>query len=78
MGRSGLAMLLGADVGTTLVAFVLSFDLSLLGPLFILIGVFIKSKVYDKKTIQFGRGNGWCWLNAFIINTDSQYFSSCA
>jgi len=49
VGRSGLAMLLGADVGTTLVAFVLSFDLSLLGPIFILVGVFIKSKVYDKK-----------------------------
>jgi len=49
VGRSGLAMLLGADVGTTLVAFVLSFDLSLLGPIFILVGVFIKFKVYDKK-----------------------------
>jgi len=74
MGRSGLAMLLGVDVGTTLVAFVLSFDLSLLGPLFILIGVFIKSKVYDKKLYSLAEamiGVGLMLLSLTLIRSIS-------
>ena len=37
---SGLAMVLGADVGTTLVAQVFSFDLSFLAPVFMVLGYF--------------------------------------
>ncbi|MGE4570867.1 MAG: Na/Pi cotransporter family protein [Gammaproteobacteria bacterium] len=74
VGRSGLAMLLGADVGTTLVAFVLSFDLSLLGPIFILIGVFIKFKVYDKKLSSLAEamiGVGLMLLSLTLIRSIS-------
>ena len=74
VGRSGLAMLLGADVGTTLVAFVLSFDLSLLGPLFILVGVFIRSKVYDKKLSSLAEamiGVGLMLLSLTLIRSVS-------
>jgi len=74
VGRSGLAMLLGADVGTTLVAFVLSFDLSLLGPIFILVGVFIKSKVYDKKLSSLAEamiGVGLMLLSLTLIRSIS-------
>lgn len=37
---AGLAMVLGADVGTTLVAQIFSFDLSFLAPLFMIVGYF--------------------------------------
>ncbi|KXF83144.1 Na/Pi cotransporter family protein [Enterovibrio coralii] len=40
---SGLAILLGADVGTTLVAKVLTFDLSWLQPLFFIVGIVLMS-----------------------------------
>nr|WP_269808930.1 Na/Pi symporter [Enterovibrio nigricans] len=44
---SGLAILLGADVGTTLVAKVLTFDLSWLQPLFLITGIIVMS--FNKK-----------------------------
>ncbi|MCP4791327.1 MAG: Na/Pi cotransporter family protein [Gammaproteobacteria bacterium] len=48
-GEAGLAFLLGADVGTTLVALILSFDLSALSPLLIALGVSLEFKGNNKR-----------------------------
>jgi phosphate:Na+ symporter len=50
-----LAIMLGADVGTALMAGVLSFDLSWLSPLLIFFGVIVHLSSKQKKTGQFGR-----------------------
>ncbi|KML54771.1 membrane protein [Burkholderia cepacia] len=52
---SGLAILLGADVGTALMARVLTLDLSWLSPLFILVGVFLFLSRKQHRVGQIGR-----------------------
>lgn len=52
---AGLAVMLGADIGTGLVAVVLSFDLSWLSPLLILVGVVL---YVSRETSQAGRIGG--------------------
>lgn len=52
---AGLAVMLGADLGTGLVAVVLSFDLSWLSPLLILVGVVL---YVSRETTQAGRVGG--------------------
>ena len=50
-----LAVMLGADVGTSLMAVVFSFDLSWLSPLFIFVGVVLFISRQDTDTGRFGR-----------------------
>ena len=50
-----LAVMLGADVGTSLMAVVFSFDLSWLSPLFIFVGVVLFISRQDSNTGRFGR-----------------------
>ena len=54
-GEAGLAFLLGADVGTTLVALVLSFDLSALSPFMIAVGVGLEFKGSSKRLQGIGQ-----------------------
>lgn len=51
-----LVMVLGADVGTALMARVLTFDLSWLSPLLIFIGVIFSSGVNRRARVSLG---GW-------------------
>ncbi len=64
-GEAGLALLLGADVGTTLVALVLSFDLSALSPLLVAIGVFMELRAKDKR--QHGVGEALMGLGLMLL-----------
>jgi phosphate:Na+ symporter len=64
-GEAGLALLLGADVGTTIVALVLSFDLSALSPLLIAIGVFMELRAKDKR--QHGIGEALMGLGLMLL-----------
>jgi phosphate:Na+ symporter len=50
-----LAVMLGADVGTSLMAVVFSFDLSWLSPLFIFVGVVLFISRQDSNAGRFGR-----------------------
>ncbi len=50
-----LAVMLGADIGTSLMAVVFSFDLSWLSPLFIFVGVVLFISRQDTNTGRFGR-----------------------
>ncbi len=50
-----LAVMLGADIGTSLIAVVFSFDLSWLSPLFIFMGVVLFISRQDTNTGRFGR-----------------------
>jgi phosphate:Na+ symporter len=50
-----LAVMLGADIGTSLMAVVFSFDLSWLSPLFIFVGVVLFISKQDSNTGRFGR-----------------------
>ncbi len=50
-----LAVMLGADVGTSLMAVVFSFDLSWLSPLFIFVGVVLFISQQDSNVGRFGR-----------------------
>jgi phosphate:Na+ symporter len=50
-----LAILLGADVGTSLVAQILTFDLSLLSPILLLVGLVIFSSVSGGRRRNIGR-----------------------
>src|SRR3954462_7461806 len=52
---TALAVMLGADVGTSLMAVVLSFDLSWLSPLFILVGVVLFLTRQSTPVGRFGR-----------------------
>jgi len=52
---AGLAMVLGADVGTTLVAQLLSFDLSILIPISMIIGFFMFNRKNSKVSKNIGR-----------------------
>jgi phosphate:Na+ symporter len=52
---AGLAMVLGADVGTTIVAQVFSFDLSFLAPLFMVFGYFAFSMKSSGRFKNLGR-----------------------
>ncbi|USH05435.1 Na/Pi cotransporter family protein [Grimontia kaedaensis] len=52
---SGLAILLGADVGTTLVAKLLTFDLSWLAPVLLFVGFIVMSSGKKDKTKHIGR-----------------------
>src|SRR5689334_12328972 len=52
---AALAVMLGADVGTSLMAVVFSFDLSWLSPLFIFIGVVLFISRQDTNIGRFGR-----------------------
>lgn len=51
----GMAMALGADVGTTVAAQVLSFDLGVLGPILAFIGVVLFASLSDKRGRNIGR-----------------------
>ena len=64
-GQAGLALLLGADVGTTIVALVLSFDLSALSPLLVAIGVFMELRAKDKR--QHGIGEALMGLGLMLL-----------
>lgn len=64
-GEAGLALLLGADVGTTLVALILSFDLSALSPLLVAIGVFMELRAKDKR--QHGIGEALMGLGLMLL-----------
>jgi phosphate:Na+ symporter len=64
-GEAGLALLLGADVGTTLVALILSFDLSALSPLLVTIGVFMELRAKDKR--QQGIGEAVMGLGLMLL-----------
>ena len=64
-GEAGLALLLGADVGTTLVALILSFDLSALSPLLVAIGVFMELRANDKR--QQGIGEALMGLGLMLL-----------
>jgi phosphate:Na+ symporter len=64
-GPAGLALLLGADVGTTLVALILSFDLSALSPLLVAIGVFMELRAKDKR--QHGIGEALMGLGLMLL-----------
>jgi len=50
-----LAVMLGADIGTSVMAVVFSFDLSWLSPLFIFVGVVLFISRQDTNTGRFGR-----------------------
>ena len=50
-----LAVMLGADIGTSLMAVLFSFDLSWLSPLFIFVGVVLFISRQDTNTGRFGR-----------------------
>ncbi len=50
-----LAVMLGADIGTSLMAVVFSFDLTWLSPLFIFVGVVLFISRQDTNTGRFGR-----------------------
>jgi len=52
---AALAVMLGADIGTTLVAQVLSFDLSLMPYILVLIGLLLHGPKRTSKTRQLGR-----------------------
>ena len=52
---AALAVLLGADVGTTLVAQVLSFDLSVLSPACIFVGIVLFFAITDRRLRNLGR-----------------------
>jgi len=54
-GEAGLAFLLGADVGTTIVALILSFDLSALSPLLIAVGVGLEFRGRSKRLQGIGQ-----------------------
>ena len=50
-----LAVMLGANVGTTLIVQVLSFDIARVAPLFVLVGVILFRKSAQSRTRDFGR-----------------------
>lgn len=52
---TGLCIMLGADIGTTLVAQILSFDFGWISPLLILAGVIIHNLAAESKGRQWGR-----------------------
>lgn len=52
---AALAVMLGADIGTTLVAQVLSFDLSLMPYILVLVGLVLHGPKRNSKTRQLGR-----------------------
>ena len=52
---AALAVMLGADIGTTLVAQVLSFDLSLMPYILVLVGLILHGPKRSSKTRQLGR-----------------------
>ena len=54
-GEAGLAFLLGADVGSTIVALILSFDLSALSPLLIALGVGFELRGRSKRLQGIGQ-----------------------
>ena len=64
-GEAGLAFLLGADVGTTLVALILSFDLSALSPLLIAVGVGLELRGTSKR--QQGSGQAAMGLGLMLL-----------
>lgn len=67
---AALAVLLGADVGSTLVAQVLAFDLSLLSPLFLMVGMGVFLGVQRNPYRQMGRagiGLGLMLLSLTLI-----------
>lgn len=64
-GEAGLAFLLGADVGTTLVALILSFDLSALSPLLIALGVGLELRGSSKR--QQGTGQAAMGLGLMLL-----------
>ena len=51
----GLAVMLGANVGTTLIVQVLSFDIGRVAPLFVLIGVILFRRSFASRTRDLGR-----------------------
>ncbi len=70
-----LAVMLGADIGTTLVAQILSFDLTLLSPMLIFIGVVLHKTLERTLHRQIGRaaiGLGLMLLSLKIIVTTSE------
>ena len=64
-GEAGLALLLGADVGTTLVALVVTFDLSAFSPLLLAVGIFMELRAKDKR--QRGIGEGLMGLGLMLL-----------
>ncbi|WP_340149586.1 Na/Pi cotransporter family protein [uncultured Sneathiella sp.] len=52
---AGIAIILGADVGTTLVAQILSFDLSFLAPVFLFLGFVRHATANSTRAKNFGR-----------------------
>src|ERR1700761_1425047 len=52
---SGLAVMLGANVGTTLIVQLLSFDVTRIAPLFVLIGVIMFRRGATTRTRDLGR-----------------------
>src|SRR6201992_1634429 len=52
---SGLAVMLGANVGTTLIVQLLSFDVARVAPLFVLIGVLMFRRAALSRTRDLGR-----------------------
>ena len=80
-GRNGLwaalAVMLGADVGTALMAVVFSFDLSWLSPLLIFVGVVLFISRQDTVAGRVGRvlytsGNALSWDQRFTNYDGSQ------
>ncbi|NQZ14661.1 MAG: Na/Pi cotransporter family protein [Alphaproteobacteria bacterium] len=52
---AGLAVILGADIGTTLVAQLLAFDMSMLTPLFMVVGFILFSMQHNGRLKNIGR-----------------------
>jgi phosphate:Na+ symporter len=76
-----LAIMLGADVGTALMAGVLSFDLSWLSPLLIFCGVIVHLSSKQKKSGQLGRiaiGLGFITLALQLIATATRPMTQMA
>ncbi len=76
-----LAVMLGADIGTTLVAQLLSFDISWLSPLMIGIGMLASAKGHSYRTRELGgaaKGLGLMLLSLQIIVMTSALFRESA
>ena len=68
-----LVIMLGADVGTALMARVLTFDLSWLSPLLILLGVMTFLSRKKERIGQLGRVGNRPWFNYLSITTDCDF-----
>jgi phosphate:Na+ symporter len=73
-----LAVMLGADVGTSLMAVVFSFDLSWLSPLFILVGVVLSLSRQSSPIGRFGRvliGLGLMLLALRLVAASTEFMT---